>query len=141
MTNNSKNTKTIRWGIIGCGAVTEVKSGPAYQKTEGFTIEAVMRRDADKAADYAKRHGINKYYTDADALINDPEIDAIYIATPPDTHKYYGLKVAEAGKPCCIEKPLAPNYQDCLAIQEAFEKKTFLYLLLITVVHFLVLNK
>jgi 1,5-anhydro-D-fructose reductase (1,5-anhydro-D-mannitol-forming) len=123
MTNNSKNTKTIRWGIIGCGAVTEVKSGPAYQKTEGFTIEAVMRRDADKAADYAKRHGINKYYTDADALINDPEIDAIYIATPPDTHKYYGLKVAEAGKPCCIEKPLAPNYKDCLAIHEAFEKK------------------
>jgi 1,5-anhydro-D-fructose reductase (1,5-anhydro-D-mannitol-forming) len=123
MTNNSKNTKTIRWGIIGCGAVTEVKSGPAYQKTEGFTIEAVMRRDADKAADYAKRHGINKYYTDADALINDPEIDAIYIATPPDTHKYYGLKVAEAGKPCCIEKPLAPNYQDSLAIQRAFDKK------------------
>jgi 1,5-anhydro-D-fructose reductase (1,5-anhydro-D-mannitol-forming) len=123
MTNNSKNTKTIRWGIIGCGAVTEVKSGPAYQKTEGFTIEAVMRRDADKAADYAKRHGINKYYTDADALINDPEIDAIYIATPPDTHKYYGLKVAEAGKLCCIEKPLAPNYQDSLAIQRAFEKE------------------
>jgi 1,5-anhydro-D-fructose reductase (1,5-anhydro-D-mannitol-forming) len=123
MTNNSKNTKTIRWGIIGCGAVTEVKSGPAYQKTEGFTIEAVMRRDADKAADYAKRHGINKYYTDADALINDPEIDAIYIATPPDTHKYYGLKVAEAGKPCCIEKPLAPNYQDSLAIQRAFDNK------------------
>jgi 1,5-anhydro-D-fructose reductase (1,5-anhydro-D-mannitol-forming) len=123
MTNNSKNTKTIRWGIIGCGAVTEVKSGPAYQKTEGFTIEAVMRRDADKAADYAKRHGINKYYTDADALINDPEIDAIYIATPPDTHKYYGIKVAEAGKPCCIEKPLAPNYQDSLAIYEAFTNK------------------
>jgi 1,5-anhydro-D-fructose reductase (1,5-anhydro-D-mannitol-forming) len=123
MTNNSKNTKTIRWGIIGCGNVTEVKSGPAYQKTEGFTIEAVMRRDAVKAADYAKRHGINKYYTDADALINDPEIDAIYIATPPDTHKYYGIKVAEAGKPCCIEKPLAPNYQDCLAIYEAFNNK------------------
>ena len=118
-----KNNTTIRWGILGCGDVTEKKSGPAYQKTEGFEIVAVMRRDAAKAADYAKRHGINKFYTNADDLINDPEIDAIYIATPPDTHKYYGLKVAIAGKSCCIEKPLSPNYQDSLAIYEAFKEK------------------
>ena len=121
MTNSSE--KTIRWGILGCGNVTEVKSGPAYQKTEGFIIQAVMRRDGDKAADYANRHGINNYYTEADELINDPEIDAVYIATPPDTHKYYGLKVAQAGKICCIEKPLAPNYKDCMAIQKAFMDK------------------
>jgi 1,5-anhydro-D-fructose reductase (1,5-anhydro-D-mannitol-forming) len=115
--------KTITWGIIGCGNVTEKKSGPAYQKTAGFTIGAVMRRNADLAADYAKRHHIPKFYTDADALINDPEIDAIYIATPPDSHKYYGIKVALAGKPCCIEKPMATNYLDCMAIFEAFEKR------------------
>ena len=121
--NSSESTKIIRWGIVGCGNVTEIKSGPAYQKTEGFKLMAVMRRDADKVADYAKRHGISKYYTDADALINDPEIDAIYIATPPDTHKYYGLKVALAGKACCIEKPLAPNYQDSLTIYKAFKDK------------------
>ena len=119
----TNNTKTIRWGILGCGDVTEIKSGPAYQKTAGFKIEAVMRRDAEKAADYAKRHHIGKYYSDADALINDPEIDAIYIATPPDTHKYYGLKVALAGKICCIEKPLAPSYKESLEIQEAFAAK------------------
>jgi 1,5-anhydro-D-fructose reductase (1,5-anhydro-D-mannitol-forming) len=116
-------SKTIRWGIIGCGDVTEKKSGPAYQKTEGFEIVAVMRRDAEKAADYAKRHGIKKHYSDADALINDPEVDAVYIATPPDSHKLYGLKVAEAGKPCCIEKPLAPSYEDGLAIVNAFETR------------------
>jgi 1,5-anhydro-D-fructose reductase (1,5-anhydro-D-mannitol-forming) len=119
-TKNMSEEINLRWGIIGCGNVTEVKSGPAYQKTAGFIIAAVMRRDAEKAADYAKRHGIEKYYTDADALINDPEIDAVYIATPPDTHKLYALKVAEAGNPCCIEKPLAPNYQDGLEIAEAF---------------------
>ena len=123
MIDMNKNREVIRWGILGCGSVTEKKSGPAYQKTEGFEVVAVMRRDGDKAADYAKRHGISKYYTDATALINDPEIDAIYIATPPDTHKYYGLQVAEAGKICCIEKPLAPSYQDCLAIYEAFKTK------------------
>lgn len=116
-------SKIIRWGIIGCGNVTEIKSGPAFQKTEGFEIVAVMRRDAEKAADYAKRHSIKKYYSNADDLINDPEVDAVYIATPPDSHKFYGLKVALAGKPCCIEKPLAPNYEDSLAIHNAFSAK------------------
>jgi 1,5-anhydro-D-fructose reductase (1,5-anhydro-D-mannitol-forming) len=73
----SESTKVIRWGILGCGNVTELKSGPAYQKIDGFEVVAVMRRDADKAEDYAKRHGISKYYTNADDLINDPKIDAI----------------------------------------------------------------
>jgi predicted dehydrogenase len=113
----------IRWGIIGCGDVTEVKSGPAYKLTEGFELSAVMRRDVEKLKDYATRHNIGKYYQDADDLINDKEIDAIYIATPPDSHKYYALKVAAAGKPCCIEKPLAPSYKESLAIYEIFKKK------------------
>jgi len=117
-----KIKENVRWGIIGCGAVTEVKSGPAYQKTNGFQLAAVMRRDEKLAKDYAKRHEIEKYYSTADDLINDESIDAIYIATPPDTHKLYGLRVAEAGKICCIEKPLAPSYQDSKAILEAFEK-------------------
>ena len=119
----NQTSNTIRWGIIGCGNVTELKSGPAYQKVAGFELRAVMRRDAQKCADYAQRHQVPKSYTDAQALINDPEIDAIYIATPPDSHKLYGLMVAQAGKPCCIEKPLAPTYQDCLEIHEAFEQK------------------
>ncbi|KGO84832.1 oxidoreductase [Flavobacterium rivuli WB 3.3-2 = DSM 21788] len=118
-----EDKKIIRWGIIGCGDVTERKSGPAYQKTEGFEIKAVMRRDIDKAADYARRHNVDKYGADAEALINDPEIDAVYIATPPDTHKFYALKVAQAGKPCCIEKPMAPTYADCVEITNAFDAK------------------
>jgi len=120
---DKEQSRVIRWGIIGCGDVTERKSGPAYQKTDGFELLSVMRRDLDKAADYANRHHVAKYSNDADALINDPEVDAVYIATPPDTHKYYALKVAEAGKPCCIEKPMAPAYQECVAINAAFEEK------------------
>jgi len=116
-------TGTIRWGIIGCGNVTEVKSGPAYQLTKGFELYAVMRRDVAKAEDYARRHQVTKFYSDADDLINDPEVDAVYIATPPDSHMHYALKVAEAGKPCCIEKPMTPNYKDSLAIQNVFESK------------------
>lgn len=118
-----KYTETIRWGIIGCGNVTEVKSGPAYQKVSGFELAAVMRRDVEKLKDYAQRHNINKQYSTAEELINHAAIDAVYIATPPDSHKHYALLVAEAGKPCCIEKPLAPCYSDSLAIYEAFQNK------------------
>ena len=117
------NIKTIRWGIIGCGDVTEVKSGPPYQNTEGFELAAVMRRNSEKAEDYARRHGVSKWYSDADRLIQDEEVDAVYIATPPDSHKEYALKTAAAGKPCCIEKPMAPSYAECLEIHKAFKEK------------------
>ena len=113
----------INWGIIGCGAVTEVKSGPAYQKIENFKLSAVMRRNIELAKDYANRHNVDLYFSDANDLINNDKIDAIYIATPPDTHKLYGLLVAQAGKPCCIEKPLAPCYEDSLAIYNMFKEK------------------
>jgi len=115
--------KNIRWGILGCGNVTEVKSGPAFQSVKGFEIKAVMRRNLAKAEDYANRHGVEKVYDDADALINDIEVDAVYIATPPDSHMYYALKVAKAGKPCCVEKPLTPSYKDSLTIYESFKEK------------------
>ena len=115
--------KSIRWGIIGCGDVTEVKSGPPYSLVDNFELKAVMRRDLEKLKDYASRHNVETIYTDANELINDVNIDAVYIATPPDTHKYYALKVAEAGKPCCIEKPITPTYNEALEINEAFNKK------------------
>ncbi len=118
------NQKPIRWGFIGCGNVTEIKSGPAYQKTEGFKVIAVMRRDLIKAQDYALRHDIPKFYNDAQQLINDKEVDAVYIATPPDSHKDYALRVAKVGKTCCIEKPMAANHADCLKILAAFDHKS-----------------
>jgi len=117
------NSKVIRWGFIGCGSVTEIKSGPAYQQVEDFQVYGVTRRDKNKAEDYAKRHGIPKVYANAEELISDDQIDAIYIATPPDTHAYYGLKVAEQGKPCCIEKPMAPSYAESMEIYTAFKTK------------------
>lgn len=109
----------VRWGIIGCGNVTEQKSGPAFQLIEGSTIVAVMRRDAKKAADYAKRHGIAKSYSDAMDLILDTEVNAIYIATAPDTHAYYTIKALEAGKPVYVEKPMAVNYPEAKRMLEA----------------------
>jgi len=110
---------TIRWGIIGCGDVTEVKSGPAFQKAEGSQLVAVMRRNGALAADYARRHGVAKWYDDADKLINDAEVDAIYIATPPSTHKDYVLRCAAVGKPVLVEKPMAVSHAECMDMSAA----------------------
>jgi predicted dehydrogenase len=109
----------IAWGIVGCGNVTEVKSGPALQQAPHSSLVAVMRRDAAKAADYAKRHGVPTWYDDADALINDPAVNAIYIATPPDSHEHYALRALAAGKPIYIEKPVALNASSAARIADA----------------------
>jgi 1,5-anhydro-D-fructose reductase (1,5-anhydro-D-mannitol-forming) len=110
----------VRWGIIGCGDVTEVKSGPGFQQADGSQLVAVMRRNASRAADYARRHGVARWYSDAENLINDPEVDAVYVATPPDAHLNYAVKVAAAGKPAYVEKPMARNTAECDAMIAAF---------------------
>ncbi|MDO6803585.1 Gfo/Idh/MocA family oxidoreductase [Wenyingzhuangia sp. 1_MG-2023] len=115
--------KQVNWGVIGVGNVCEVKSVPAMYKISNSKVIAVMRRDADKAKDYAKRHKIEMWTTDADEVINHPEINAIYIATPPKYHKAYALKVAEAGKACYIEKPMAITHDECVEIEKAFKSK------------------
>lgn len=109
----------VRWGIIGCGAVTELKSGPAFQKVAGSSLVAVMRRDGDKARDYAQRHGVPRWYDDAQVLIDDPAVNAVYIATPPSTHMDYALRVIAAGKPVYVEKPLAMTAEEGRRIIEA----------------------
>ena len=98
--------KIIKWGFIGCGEVTKKKSGPAFQKVEGSEVVAVMSRDGAKAKAYAKERGIKKWYDDAQELIDDPEVNAIYIATPPSSHATYAIMAMKAGKPAYIEKPL-----------------------------------
>jgi predicted dehydrogenase len=99
--------KKINWGIIGCGDVTEVKSGPAFNKVNNSSLVAVMRRDGAKAKDYAARHKVPVWYDDADLLIKDPAVNAIYIATPPDTHELFTIKAIDAGKPVYVEKPMS----------------------------------
>lgn len=114
--------KTLNWGIIGCGDVTEVKSGPAFQLVKGSNLVAVMRRNEAKAQDYARRHKVLKWYSSADRLINDPDINAIYIATPPDSHAEYAIRALEIGKPVYVEKPMARTYFECLSMMKAAEE-------------------
>lgn len=113
--------KEIGWGFIGCGEVTEKKSGPAFNDVPGSHVVAVMSRNAEKAESYAKRHNIKKWYTDPLELINDPEINAIYIATPPSSHATFAIMAMKAGKPVYIEKPLAASYEDCARINRISE--------------------
>jgi predicted dehydrogenase len=110
----------IRWGIIGCGDVTEVKSGPGFRKATGSQLVAVMRRNGALAADYAKRHGVPRWYDNALALAHDPEVDAIYVASTPGAHLENALVVAAVGKPCYMEKPMARHTPECDAMIAAF---------------------
>lgn len=104
---------TVTWGIVGCGDVCEVKSGPAFNKVPHSQLVAVMRRDEEKAADFARRHQVPKYYSDASRLINDPDVNAIYVATPPSTHASYMEEALKAGKPVYVEKPVTTSASSC----------------------------
>lgn len=110
---------TISWGIIGCGNVTEVKSGPGFRKATGSRLVAVMRRNGAAAQDYARRHGVPRSYDNAAALVADAGVDAVYIATPPSSHHDYALQALAAGKPVYVEKPMACSHAECLAMKEA----------------------
>ena len=112
----------VKWGFIGCGEATEKKSGPAFAQVEGSEVVAVMSRDAEKAQSYAKRHNIARWYTDAQKLVDDPEVNAIYIATPPSSHATFAIMAMRAGKPVYIEKPMAASYEDCARINRISEQ-------------------
>ncbi len=114
--------KQINWGFIGCGEVTEKKSGPAFNEVEGSQVVAVMSRSENKARSYAERHHVCKWYTDASELIEDPDVNAVYIATPPSSHATFAIMAMRAGKPCYIEKPLAASYNDCIRINRISEQ-------------------
>ncbi|HEV8504201.1 MAG TPA: Gfo/Idh/MocA family oxidoreductase [Chitinophagaceae bacterium] len=115
--------RKIRWGIIGCGDVTEVKSGPAFNKVKNSELVAVMRRDSEKAKDYAFRHNVPKWYSDANKLIHDPDVNAIYIATPPSSHEEYTMAAFDAGKPVYVEKPMSVDAASANRMAKAANEK------------------
>jgi predicted dehydrogenase len=122
ITNIETEPNSVNWGIIGCGNVTEIKSGPAFNKVANSSLVAVMRRDAAKAKDYAKRHQVPKWYDNANELINDPEVSAIYIATPPKFHEEYAIAAMQAGKPVYVEKPMSLDVASCKRMKDFSER-------------------
>lgn len=99
----------IVWGIIGCGDVTEKKSGPAFNLIEDSQLLAVMRRDAVKAADYANRHQVPTWYSKAEDLLCNTQLNAVYVATPPSSHLEYAVSALRSGKSVYVEKPVTLN--------------------------------
>lgn len=118
----ARTLKIIKWGFIGCGEVTEKKSGPAFSEVEGSSVVAVMSRSEQKARYYAERHGIPRWYTDAQQLIDDPQVNAVYVATPPSSHATFAIMAMKAGKPVYVEKPLAASYDDCARVNRISEQ-------------------
>ena len=114
--------KILKWGFIGCGEVCELKSGPAFSEVDGSSVVAVMSRSAEKARSYAERHGVPRWYTDAQQLIDDSEVNAVYVATPPSSHATFAIMAMRAGKPVYVEKPLASTYDDCARINYVSEQ-------------------
>ncbi len=111
--------KSISWGIIGCGDVAEVKSGPAFQKADHSELLAVMRRDSTKAEDFAKRHDVPIWYDQVSGILENAGIDAVYIATPPSTHLEYALQALKAGKHVYLEKPMVLTNEESETLCQA----------------------
>jgi predicted dehydrogenase len=117
-----KKLDKVVWGVIGGGDVCEKKSVPAMYSVPGSSVKTIMRRNEAKASDFACRHGIPNWTTNLDDVLNDPEINAIYIATPPGLHPGLAIKAAQAGKAVYVEKPMANTYAECVEMIEACEK-------------------
>lgn len=114
--------RRVYWGMIGCGGVTEVKSGPAFNRIKDSQLLAVASRSSEKARNYAHRHRIPRWYDAAEKLLNDPDINAVYVATPPSSHAEYVIKAARAGKQVYVEKPMAMNYRECMEMIQAADQ-------------------
>jgi predicted dehydrogenase len=114
-----KKVETVIWGIIGAGNVCEIKSAPAMSKIPFSRIKTVMRRNAQKAEDFANRHAIKQWTINMDDLLSDSEINAIYIATPPNTHAELTIKAAQAGKAVYVENPMANAIEECESMIDA----------------------
>lgn len=117
-----KDVGKIVWGVIGAGNVCEVKSVPGMYKIPHSEVKIVMRRSADKAEDFARRHNIPYWTTQLDDVLNDSEIDIVYISTPPSTHCELTLLAAKAGKAIYVEKPMANTLRECEEMIETCKK-------------------
>lgn len=116
------NVDRIRWGMIGCGDVTEVKSAPAFNKVDDSELLAVTSRTFERAKDYAERHAVPRCYKTVDEMLNDADVNAVYVATPPSSHAEYTIRAAESGRPVYVEKPMAMNRAEAQTMIDACGK-------------------
>lgn len=122
VSDTSDTLGVVGWGIIGCGDVVETKNGPGTYLAEGSELVGIWNRTKSKAEEWTRRHGHGSVFDSVEELLADPSVDILYVATTPNCHKEYALAVAEAGKHCYLEKPIALSWDEAQEIKAAFEK-------------------
>ena len=123
-----RDKSIIRWGIIGAGDIAERVTAPAMASAAHSELVAVMRRDRTAAEEFAGRHGASRAYDRVEGLLGDPEIDAVYVATPVERHCPDVLAAATSGKHILCEKPLALSVLDGERMRVACELADVLFM-------------
>ena len=109
----------VRWGIIGAGDISRRVMAPAMRATQCSELVAVMRTTQAGAEEFAHEHGARRAYDDVEALVRDPEVEAVYVSTPVDQHCPNTLAAAAQGKHVLCEKPLALSVVEGEAMRQA----------------------
>jgi 1,5-anhydro-D-fructose reductase (1,5-anhydro-D-mannitol-forming) len=110
---------TLGWAIVSTGRHPDTKMAPAIDAAAGSTLAAVVSRDAGRAQAFAAKHGAAAAYDDVDAMLADPAVDVVYVASPNALHREHTLKAAAAGKHVLVEKPMALTVEHCQAMIDA----------------------
>lgn len=104
--------KKVKWGIIGVGGIAKRRTLPAMDCVPNAEIIAIMDKNVNDMIELSKKYGISDIYTSEDDLLKNPDIDAVYVASPVVYHKEQALKVLRAGKHLLLEKPLGLNKKE-----------------------------
>lgn len=111
--------RKIRWGVLGTAGIAESCTIPGMQQAENCELYAIAGRNPEKVADFKERFGFEKGYDSLEELLDDPEVEAVYIPLPNSMHREYVIRAAEKGKHILCEKPLAPTERECREMIEA----------------------
>jgi len=112
-------TERLRWGVISTANIGRAAVNPAIQASHNGVLDAVASRDSDRARAFAREHGIPRSHGSYEALIEDPEIDALYVPLPNSMHRDWVIHALRAGKHVLCEKPLALGASDCMEMDAA----------------------
>jgi len=120
------STKIFKWGVMGCGNIAG-QFATSLQTVSGAILYAVASRSAEKAFNFGEKHKALKTYDSYEMLVKDPEVDAIYIATPHNLHLENAMMCLNYKKAILCEKPLTVNANEAKRlIEEAKKQETFL---------------
>ena len=114
--------KKVKWGVIGAGGIADRRTLPGMMLAKNAELVAVMEINAELAEKLRAKYNAKRAYTDYKALIADPEVECVYIASPVTCHKDQAIAAAQAGKHILCEKPISLSLEECEEVRAACEK-------------------